>query len=153
MYWWNVSKLAEDLREGRVDEKERFKVLSRDFYRRYLAGQLFFNSGDTFSIERLISVTVILAFTVIGIIVCYKANKSGDNTDFIARMICLVAHRHPTRSDVIAFCLGLGGRRIPLARHHLGLSSYPRVKRIRVVLRPFIRPLLSCPTISLFTGI
>jgi hypothetical protein len=25
MYWWNVSKLAEDLREGRVEEKERFK--------------------------------------------------------------------------------------------------------------------------------
>ena len=25
MYWWNISKLEEDLRERRVDEKERFK--------------------------------------------------------------------------------------------------------------------------------
>ena len=25
MYWWNVSKLAEDFQQDRVDEKERFK--------------------------------------------------------------------------------------------------------------------------------
>jgi hypothetical protein len=25
MYWWKVDKLAEDLREGRVSEKERLK--------------------------------------------------------------------------------------------------------------------------------
>ena len=25
MYWWNVSQLAQDFQEGRVEEKERFK--------------------------------------------------------------------------------------------------------------------------------
>ncbi len=31
MYWLNVSKLAEDLREGRVDERERFKYYLATF--------------------------------------------------------------------------------------------------------------------------
>ncbi len=31
MHWWNISKLAEDLREGRVDEKERFRYFLPSF--------------------------------------------------------------------------------------------------------------------------
>ena len=40
-------------------------------------------------VEAWISAAVNLAAAVMGIILCYMVNKRGDNSDFIARMICL----------------------------------------------------------------
>lgn len=85
MYWWNTSKLAEDLREGRVGEKERFKY----FLATFIALNILVYSGNAFSIEDLASTNLSLAVIVIGTTLCYRVNKSGDNTDFIGRMICL----------------------------------------------------------------
>jgi hypothetical protein len=89
MYWWNVSKLAEDLREGRVDEKERFKYFLATFAAWSVAGLLFFYSGGPFSTESLLSTAVNLTVAIIGVILCYRVNRSGDNTEFVGRMICL----------------------------------------------------------------
>jgi hypothetical protein len=89
MYCWNVSKLAEDLREGQVDEKERFKYFLATLIGWSVAGLLFLHSGRTFSTDGLISIGLILAIGVVGIILYYRVNKSGDNIDFIPRMICL----------------------------------------------------------------
>ncbi|HTY21555.1 MAG TPA: hypothetical protein VMC85_00370 [Desulfomonilaceae bacterium] len=65
MYWWNASKLAEDLREGRVAEKERFKYFLATFVAWSIVVQLFFFAGGTFSIDGLISSAIILAAMVI----------------------------------------------------------------------------------------
>jgi uncharacterized membrane-anchored protein YitT (DUF2179 family) len=89
MYWWNASKLAEDLREGRVDEKQRFNYFLATFIALTLVVHVFSHYGALFPGERLIPVALNLIFTVIGISLCYRANKSGDNKDFIARIICL----------------------------------------------------------------
>jgi hypothetical protein len=89
MYWWNVSKLAEDLREGRVDEKERFKYFLATFIAWNILVVLFIYSGGPFDADRLISAAVFLTIAIIGIILCYRVNKNGDNADFIGRMICL----------------------------------------------------------------
>lgn len=89
MYWWNVSKLAEDLRDGRVDEKERFKYFLATFIAWNTVVQLFIYSGVPFSIGAFISTAVNLTVAVIGIVLCYRANESGDDADFIGRMICL----------------------------------------------------------------
>jgi hypothetical protein len=89
MYWWNVSKLAEDLREGRVDEKERFKYFLATFVAWNIVVQLFIYSGVPFSIGAFISAAINLIVAGFGIVLCYRANKSGDDTDFIGRMICL----------------------------------------------------------------
>lgn len=87
MYWWNVSKLAEDLREGRVDEKERFKYFIAAFVAWNGIVPLFVLSEG---VRGLISSSIIAVTVVIGIIVGYFINKSGDDTDFVTRMTCLM---------------------------------------------------------------
>lgn len=89
MYWRNVSKLAEDLREGRVDEKERFKYFLVAFVVWGVGIQLLLYSGGGFSGEGLVCAAANLTMAIMGTIVCYRINKSGDNADFVSRMICL----------------------------------------------------------------
>jgi hypothetical protein len=139
MYWWNVSKLAADLREGRVDERQRFNYYLATFIAWNLAAQLFFLHGDaTFSIERLITVTVILAFSAIGIILCYRVNKKGDDTDFIARMICLgwpIGIQFAVMLSAFALA---GGVAISLGEASLGRSFLSAFSdQIRGLWRPF----------------
>ena len=89
MYWWNASKLAEDLREGRVDEKERFKYFLATVALWILAVKLLPFPGGASGVEAWISAAVNVTAAFIGISLCYMVNKRGDNRDFIARMICL----------------------------------------------------------------
>ena len=50
---------------------------------------VFFYSVGPLSIDDLIYLIVSAITGVIGLILCYRVNRSGDNTDFIPRMICL----------------------------------------------------------------
>jgi hypothetical protein len=89
MYWWNVSKLAEDLREGRVDEKERFKYFVASLVAWTLAGLFIVYSPGPFDTTLPLSAAAYLIMAIFGTVFCYRANKSGDNADFMPRMICL----------------------------------------------------------------
>jgi hypothetical protein len=89
MYWWNVRQLAQELRAGQVDEKERFKYFLATSIAWTLVAQPFFYYGETFKVADVVSGVLALTITVIGTVLCYRVNKRGDNTDFIARMICL----------------------------------------------------------------
>jgi hypothetical protein len=89
MYWWNVSKLGEDLREGRVDEKERFKYYLASVIAWTLGAQPFLYYGQSFKITDLVSACLALTITIVGTVMCYRVNRSGDNQDFIGRMVCL----------------------------------------------------------------
>ncbi len=89
MYWWRVSKLAIDLREGRVDEKERFKYFLATFTAWVLIIQMLPAWRSVLSADHLASVALNLGAGVIGIFLCYMVNKRLDNSDFIPRMICL----------------------------------------------------------------
>jgi hypothetical protein len=89
MYWLNTSKLAEDLSEGRVDEKERVKYYLATFAALSIIVPVFFYSVGPLSIDDLVYLLVSAIIGVIGIFLCYRANRSGDNIDFIPRMICL----------------------------------------------------------------
>jgi hypothetical protein len=89
MYWLRAEKLADDFREGRVDEKERFKYYVATFIAWNLIAQLFLAYGGPFQPMRLIPMALNLIVTVAAAFLCYRVNKTGDNTDFIARMICL----------------------------------------------------------------
>jgi hypothetical protein len=88
MYWWNMFKLAEDLREGRVDEKERFKYFVATFLAWTIAARVLFFPGPL-NADTLLSAAVSLILAVAGIFYCYRINRSGDNIDFIVRMVCL----------------------------------------------------------------
>jgi hypothetical protein len=90
MYWWNVSKLAEDFREGRVEEKERLKYFLAATIVWGIAAEPLFWYHHTFRLAvNAITAVVGRTTTILGTVLCYRANKSGDNTDFIGRMICL----------------------------------------------------------------
>ncbi len=89
MYWWNVSKLAGDFQQDRVDEKERFK-----YYLAYVtvvmaSTELGYYLGRTFTVLSFIDSAATIAISIIGIVVCYRVNQNGDDRDFIGRMICL----------------------------------------------------------------
>ncbi len=75
--WMRVSKLTEDLREGRVDQKEQFKYyLQLSRVERNCSG----NSstlGALFPIRRLIPVGLNLAVTIKGVVYCYAINNMG----------------------------------------------------------------------------
>jgi hypothetical protein len=89
MYWWNVSELAKELREGRVEEKDRFKYYLATWLLWTVGSSPFFFYGSTFKITDVIGVAITITVGSIGTILCYRRNRSGDNTDFIGRMICL----------------------------------------------------------------
>lgn len=89
MYWWNYRKLAEDLRENRVDEKERFKYFLATFIGWNMAVLLWAYSPGPFGLPGFVAVAVCVIIAIIGIASCYRANQRGDNVDFIPRMICL----------------------------------------------------------------
>jgi hypothetical protein len=89
MYWWKASKLAVDFREGRVDEKERFKYYLATIIAWNIVVQTVFRYGEVSWRLHLLFALVILIANVVGIVLCFRANKKGDDTDFISRMICL----------------------------------------------------------------
>ncbi len=89
MYWWNMAKLAEDLREGRVTEKEKLKYLLATFVAWNLIVDLFLYFGGPFGVKNVIPLAVNGIMTVWGILACYRINKQRDGRDFISRMICL----------------------------------------------------------------
>ncbi len=89
MYWWNASKLAADFREGRVDEKERFKYYLATVITWNVVVQTVFRYGDVSWREHLLYALVMLIITGVGTVLCFRANKRGDDTDFVPRIICL----------------------------------------------------------------
>ena len=105
MYWWNVSKLAENFREDPVDEKERFKYYLATVIVWTAFSQLSSHAGSTFKFVELVYAIVMVTGTIVGTIICYRANSSGDNTDFIGRMVCL---SWPISIKIFAFFVTVG---------------------------------------------
>ncbi len=89
MYWFNSSKLADDFREGRVDERERFKYYLASLIAWSVVVQVLIFSGTVLDVESLVSAGANLIVIVVGTVLCYRVNRRGDDKDFIPRMICL----------------------------------------------------------------
>jgi len=90
MYLWNTKALAKELKEGTLSEGEKFKY--------YLFGviiyALLFEFGGYLDKEIFTTVNLLLSITIvsldiIGIYLCYEANKQGDGLLFIERIVCL----------------------------------------------------------------
>lgn len=89
MYFWRVNPLVEDLKNGRVTQRQKM------YY--YLAGTLlsliyiFISSAVAVTPNLMTVVNIVLAIsvTVGGILLCYEANHQGDDTEFIDRFVCL----------------------------------------------------------------
>lgn len=133
MYWWRVSKLAEDLREGRVEEKDRFNYFLATWLTLTIGTSPFLYYGSTFKITDVIGAAITITVTSIGTILCYRANRRGDNTDFIGRMICL-AWPIGVRLLVLAAATGLAFISVVSLTFKIGTAMGGSVDQIEAAL-------------------
>jgi hypothetical protein len=89
VYFWWTRALAEDLRAGRVSERQRMW---------YLLGQTILVTGVPVgfqfreawpSLPAPVEWLVIAAINAAGVLYCYEANQQGDDRDFVSRFVCL----------------------------------------------------------------
>ena len=91
MYWWNIKALANELKAKKVPQLEKFKY----FFAVSILTSVFFELAilvpvlEETAMLDVIGSLIYLLIVALGIIVCYKANKKGDNKEFIDRFICL----------------------------------------------------------------
>lgn len=93
MYFWNDKKLANDLNKKRVSEKEQAVYLLLLLLPYLMLTSIFLDlnisEGVSVSIyDHIICDTGLLAF-IITLYASFKINKSNDNTDFVARYVCI----------------------------------------------------------------
>jgi hypothetical protein len=89
MYFWKVSALVEDLKNGRVSQRQKMHY--------YLANTLFYLvlfyinglMATKPNIFTMLNILLGLFVTVGGILLCYETNSQGDDKEFVDRAICL----------------------------------------------------------------
>lgn len=86
MYFWNVKALAQDLREHKVSEYDKMRYFLVMTIALVLSSYL---SVEQFSKLLLLELLLSLIISCVGVIACYRANKAGDNKQFIERFTCL----------------------------------------------------------------
>jgi hypothetical protein len=124
MYFWNAKQLAEDLRDGRVDEKERFKYFIGTFAVWTMIGSLRIYAALPLRVENLTSLIIDLSVTIIGLFLCYKVNRSGDREDFAARLVCLAWSWSLRFAVYVAALVMFMGFDLKLVSTFLGPGSY-----------------------------
>lgn len=86
MTFWNLMRVARDLKENKVTEVEKANALI------YLTLLLWLSVPTLVNLKWLelrIFFGPGVLITIFGIIWCFWANAQGDNQDFIGRMVCL----------------------------------------------------------------
>jgi hypothetical protein len=90
MYLWNYNKLADDFKNDKVTEQEKFKY----FFLNLLIGYFFlellqYSQTKNPTLENIILSSIGILGTIIAVSILYKKNKQNDNRTFIERYICL----------------------------------------------------------------
>lgn len=115
MYLWNTKALATKLRDGTLTERERLKYYLLFMMQVAVVAELPYYSPEPVT-PTLIAVSALsIVGQAIGIYVTYRANRSGDDRDFIARSVCLffpVGLRVLAASMVIYMAYRLAGSMI-----------------------------------------
>ncbi len=89
MYLWNTKALATELREGTLPERERMKYFLLFMTLLAVVTELPIYSPEPVSPALIATSVISIVGTAVGIYVTYRANRSGDDRDFIARSVCL----------------------------------------------------------------
>ncbi len=99
MYFWNVNELAQRLKENTLSGYEEmqqyiafmlFSTLGTQIQRFFPNNSLFQTYPQYFTTSVKLCLIIISSAILIGeIIYCHTINKTGDNKDFVKRMICL----------------------------------------------------------------
>jgi len=91
MYLWNTKALATKLKTGELSQADRFKYLFLGVIMFALIGEVASCLGSirTPAVIEITESIIVFIIIVGGTLLCYKANKRGDNKEFIDRYICL----------------------------------------------------------------
>lgn len=104
MHLWNTKALATELRDGTLPERERMKYFLLFMTLLAAVGELPIYSPEPVSPALIATSVVSIVGTAAGIYFTYRANRSGDDRDFIARSVCLT---FPIGIRVIAALIGV----------------------------------------------
>ncbi|MEL7632246.1 hypothetical protein [Sporomusa sphaeroides] len=89
MYFWNVKALIEELRTGNLLQKEKMKYYLLTTLIPTILVELYMSSPWEINSIKNVNLFIVIFANIIGILLCFEANRLGDNKDFIERMICL----------------------------------------------------------------
>lgn len=89
MYLWKVDSLVEDFRSGKLSQKEEFKYMLLSTVGMALVSDPALHIGLSYSYYDTLQTGLILGISILGIFYCYKINSSGDDKDFIVRVMCI----------------------------------------------------------------
>lgn len=89
MYLWKVDSLVEDFRSGKLSQKEEFKYMLLFTVLMVLVSDPALHIGHSYNYYDTLISALILGISILGIFYCYKINSSGDDKDFIVRVMCI----------------------------------------------------------------
>ncbi len=87
MIFWNVEKLAGQLKQGELSSKQKLRYLLVVFV--FLGITPYAYLGEAYNAAYGLEVLVVLFATIWGILYCHEANEEGDGKDFFERFICI----------------------------------------------------------------
>lgn len=88
MYLWNTKALATELRDGTLTERERMKYYLLSVTLCAVAMEAPLYSSEPVTPAFVATSIFSIIGTAVGTYVTYRANRSGDDRDFIARSVC-----------------------------------------------------------------
>jgi hypothetical protein len=89
MYLWDTKALANELKAGTLKQSEKFRYFLIFVMVGYMEIDLAIYLNEPYTLNDLITSTVITIFTGIAIYLCYRINREGDDLEFLERYICL----------------------------------------------------------------
>lgn len=93
IHLWNTKLLAKEFRNNELSQRMRFKYFLIFIVVPMLIGDISFTPIQIpWSVDSMPAVILSIMFLLIivgGMILTYKANKAGDNKEFIDRYVCL----------------------------------------------------------------
>jgi hypothetical protein len=89
MYLWKVDSLVEDFRSGKLSQKEEFKYMLLFTVLMVLVSDPALHIGHSYNYYDTLISALILGISILGTFYCYKINSSGDDKDFIVRVMCI----------------------------------------------------------------
>jgi hypothetical protein len=89
MYLWKVNSLVEDFKSERVSQKEEFKYMLLFTIAMALASDPALYIGSSYNYYDTIGSIMMLVISMFGVYYCYRINSSGDDKDFIVRVMCI----------------------------------------------------------------
>jgi len=88
MYFWNTRQLALDLREGKVTEQDEVRYLFAYVIWTSISILVLKWIPSEYALSKIADIAE-LGVTIIGLLICYKANSRGDGREFVVRFICM----------------------------------------------------------------